>query len=198
MDFRRGRLTVDDPIFGRLQVEGDGFSAAGELASIVPLTLVQKGAALTAEQSKELTNIVHRYRDALTALYREQDPDLAARAQALRRVSEAEMSEVLGAAAAAIKKLSWRIRNGDALLDEEVCRALGLSEEQRHELARIQAENRQAASGASHDARGARYSTPAAFEAVARSAHAEEDERLLSILSSSQRMAFEALKRPAE
>jgi hypothetical protein len=199
VEFRLGRLAVDDPEFGPLEVEGDGFSAAGELPTIVTTPAVQRQIGFTTEQSDRIARIVREYRDAVSVLFaqeRSHPSSREARMEHLRADANSRLAVVLGQQIAdRLKRLSWRIRNADALLDRDVAVPIGLTAAQLEGLARIRRANRLEASAAMREVNRARFKDPTAFEQRASQGHGSGDERLLAILTPEQLGAFERLKR---
>jgi hypothetical protein len=199
VDFRLGRLTVDDPEFGRLEVEGDGFSAAGELPTLVTILAVQRQTGVTAEQSDRIARIIREYRDAVSVLFAQERSHPRSREagmEQLRADTANRLEEVLGQPIAnRLKRVSWRIRNADALFDRDLAAAIGLTPAQLEQLARIRRANTLEASAATREVNRARFKAPTAFAQRAAGAQGSGDERLLAILTPEQLDAFERLKR---
>src|SRR5262245_26996004 len=102
-----------------LTLHGDGFAAAGELASLAASPDVHSFVALSPEEVARAGELGARYRQALTELYRQRawkpphvDPAAASARQALwtgvRTLLGPERAERL-------RRLSWRLLDGDAL-----------------------------------------------------------------------------------
>jgi hypothetical protein len=187
MEFRLGRLDVNDPEFGRLEMEGDGYAAAGELVTISILPTVQRQLGLTADQSASIADTVRQYRDRMSR----GDAVASARTEAERRIS----ATVGHDPATRLKRLSWRIRGADALLDEEVADALALGAETRTALAQAREDRAARRTAANRAFSGARFATADAFQARATEAAAVDDDMLLNVLSADQLAAFERLIR---
>jgi len=196
MEFREGALPVDDPECGRIVVEGDGYAAAGELVTLVVVAEVLRCLGLMPDQVSELARVVADYRAALSRLARNGEE---AGDQAVARVradSEREIERIVGPAVTArLRRLSWRIRNGDALLDPDVSASLELAPETQQALVAARQENRRIAGAANREISRARFVTQGVYGEHALTTHQGADERLLALLTSDQRAAFERLKR---
>lgn len=196
MAYRFGRLTVRDPEFGSLELEGDGFAAAGEAIRLVLDPAVQKQLGLSDDAARAAEAIWRRYQQEVSADHDAAEDAAAGAPPVPRRRTDAEgaLSRLLPAPAyRRLQELSWRIRGGDALLEEDVARALGLSAAQREELTRLAGENEEGSRELYRGMAGARV-TEAAFRERARH-HAEAaSERLLAVLTPEQAKAFDVMR----
>jgi hypothetical protein len=197
VDFRRGRLPVDDPEFGRFEVEGDGFSAAGELSSLVVVPEVQSPLGLSPDQRQQLVDTVADYRQALSAAYEQSGLVSRDSATSARHEAEVHIVRILGEAAAArLKRLSWRILNADALFDAEVADALALLPATRQGLIAARAERDRRARDVERNISGARFTTHEAYADQLLATLRLADETILSVLAPEERRAFDALTAP--
>ena len=89
--------------------------------------------------------------------------------------------------------MSWRLRGGEALLDDDVAATLQLSSEQRAELARIAGENDEEFASRLQELKGARVLPERHREIIA--AHRQDSSaRLLAVLTPEQRDRYLSLQ----
>jgi hypothetical protein len=200
--YRLGSITVQDKQAGTLVLEGDGYAAAGEINTL----LVNPGVAAFLGMSQDEQNaaraLVDTYRRALQQLYSTGEwkpPSLDPGARSARAELAAGVERLFGPERAArLKQLSWRLRGGDALLDEEVASRLQLTDAERAAIAeaatRAEEENQRALKSISHVRQG-RLASPQPLEESGRDASRVADERLLVLLTPEQRERFEEMKR---
>lgn len=196
MAYRFGRLTVRDPVFGPLQLEGDGFAAAGEPVRLALNRAVQEQLGLSASAALEAQAIWQRYKEALDADYAEGTPPDHRERAARRRRAEAEVALarlLTSASYRRLQELSWRIRGGDALLDDEVADALALTDEQREALARLARTSETEIQQFYRDISAARV-VEADFQERATRQNEGASEGLLSVLTPEQLKAFNELR----
>jgi hypothetical protein len=204
MAYRFGELRLDDPEAGRLRVTGDGYAAAGELVTLIVSPEVHRLLGMSDDEVAGASEIDRRYREALRRIYSGGHwgpPHVDPAAAPARREAERDIEEFLGEErTSALRRLSWRIRDGDALLDDDVAEVLRLTEEQRGRLMRVAEENEQEhtrllAEVSAVRGRGAdRISDPAGLSGRARSAHEAGSARLLALLTPEQQQQFARLK----
>jgi hypothetical protein len=199
VDFRQGQLTWRDPDAGTLELQGDGFAAAGEIVTLVVNPAVQRWLGMSASETAEAARTVDEYRDALRLAHAASDAPAAdvSRATArARAAAEARVAALLGEPRLQrVKSLSWRIRDGDALFDAEVGAALGLDPGQQQALEAARQINVRDARESSRDLSSARVSNAAEFEARATAGADQRNQRLLAVLTPQQRETFDRLKR---
>lgn len=200
--YRLGRITVQDEQAGTLVLEGDGYAAAGEISTLLVNPDVVAFLGMTEDEQKAARAIVDTYRRSLQQLYSSGEwkpPSLDPRARSARAELAAGVERLLGATRTSrLQPLSWRLRGGDALVDEEVASRLQLTDAQRVAIAaaaaRAEEENQRALKSISHVRQG-RLTSPQPLEEAGRDASRVADERLLALLTPEQREQFEEMKR---
>jgi len=198
VDFRQGQLTWRDPDAGTLELQGDGFAAAGEIVTLVVNPAVQRWLGMSAPETVEAARTVDEYRDALRRAHASDAPaaDVPRATARARAAAEARVAALLGEPRLQrVKSLSWRIRDGDALFDAEIGAALGLDPGQQQALEAARQINVRDARESSRDLSSARVSNAAEFEARATAGADERNQRLLAVLTPQQRETFDRLKR---
>jgi hypothetical protein len=204
MAYRSGELRLDDPEAGRLQVTGDGYAAAGELVTLIVSPDVQRFLGMSDDEVARASEIDRRYREDLRRTYASSawrpthvDPAALPARQEVAR----EVERLLGAERTArLHRLSWRVRGGDALLDEDVAGVLRLTEEQRRQAATVAEENEReytrvlAESSAVRGRAARRTGDPARFADRVADADEAGSARLLSLLTSEQQEQFTRLR----
>src|SRR3712207_1178263 len=145
MAYRAGELRIDDPEAGALRVTGDGYAAAGEVVTLLVSPDVHLLLGMSGEEVARAAEIERRYREALRQLYSGAEwrpPHVDPAALPARQEVEREVERLLGGERAArLRRLSWRVRGGDALLDEDVADVLRLTGEQRRLVATVAEQN---------------------------------------------------------
>ncbi len=204
MAHRAGELRIDDPEAGELRVTGDGYAAAGEVVTLVVSPDVQRLLGMSEDEVAGAAEIDRRYREALRQVYSGggwRPPHVDPAALPARREAERGVGRLLGEERAArLRRLSWRVRGGDALLDEDVADALRLTPEQRRLVATVAEENEEGYTRVLADlsavrGRGtARSSDSAGLEGRAAAADAAGSARLLALLTPEQRERFTRLQ----
>ena len=200
MAYRAGELRIDDPEAGELRVAGDGYAAAGEVVTLLVSPDVHLLLGMSGEEVARAAQIERRYRGTLQQLYAGggwRPPHVDPAALPARQEVEREVGRLLGGERAArLRRLSWRVRGGDALLDEDVADVLHLTAEQRRLLATVAADNereytRVLAESSAVRGRGAQRSGDSAgFQGRVREADAVGSARLLELLTPEQRERF--------
>jgi hypothetical protein len=207
--YRLGQIRIADAQAGPLDLDGDGFAAAGETITLLPNSSVAKYLGLSAEEERKAREIVDAYRSALTRVSSASDawvpPSLDDRARAARTDLARAVEELLGAERASrLTALSWRVRDGFALVDDDVATQLGLTAAQRKTIREAAAEEEQNNQRVLHDlSRGrpqgqAGRTRPASHQPIedaGRDFVRRGSERLLSLLTPEQRQRFDAMKR---
>jgi hypothetical protein len=204
MAYRAGELRVDDPEAGELRVTGDGYAAAGEVVTLVVSPDVQRLLGMSEEEAAAAADIDRRYREALRQVYSGgawRPPPVDPAALPARQEVERAVGRLLGEERTArLRRLSWRVRGGDALLDEDLADTLRLTDEQRRRVAAVAEENEAeyARVLAEHSAvrgRGARRSSDSSgLLGRARDADVAGSARLLALLTPEQRARFARLQ----
>lgn len=204
MAYRSGELRLDDPEAGRLRVTGDGYAAAGDLVTLIVSPDVQRFLGMSDDEVARASEIDRRYREALRQTYAGdawRPPHLDPAALPARQEVEREVERLLGAERGArLHRLSWRVRGGDALLDEDVAGVLGLTEEQRRQVAMVAEENEReytrvlAASSAVRGREARRTGDSAGFADRVAAAGEAGSARLLALLTPGQREQFTRLR----
>jgi hypothetical protein len=204
MAYRAGELQIDDPEAGELRVTGDGYAAAGEVVTLLVSPDVHLLLGMSGEEVAGASEIDQRYRAVLRHVYASGEwrpPSVDPAAQPARDEVEREVGRLLGSERAArLRRLSWRVRGGDALLDEALADVLDLTEEQRRRVATVAEENeaehaRVLAEYSAVRGRGAgRSSDSSELLGRARDADAAGSARLLALLTPEQRLRFARLQ----
>lgn len=198
MAYRLGDLTVDDPEFGTVTLQGDGFAAAGEVVTLLVSPEVQRHLQMSSEEAAEASEIANAYRERLRQLYTQREwraPHAEPMTSPARQDLESRTAALLGQERTEqLKRLSWRLRPGDALLEDDVAQALGLTAEQREEVARTARTNEAADQNVLREIRSVRLSSHDAIESKGREADEQSQERLLARLTADQRQLFERLR----
>jgi hypothetical protein len=198
MAYRLGTLRFDDPEAGTITVEGDGFAAAGEPVTLLVSPEVQRYLAMSADEAAAAADIAKGYREALKQIYAGGDwkpTHIDPAARPARQEVEARIEQLLGRdRAERLKRLSWRIRGGDALLDDDVAAALQLTPDQRRALAAAAAENERDHQRILGELRSVRLQSPTELQDRGTRAHDAGQERLLALLTTEQRQKFEQLR----
>ncbi len=207
MAYRAGELRIDDPEAGELRVVGDGYAAAGEVVTLLVSPDVHLLLGMSGEEVAQAAQIERRYREALRQLYSGGEwrpPHVDPAALPARQEVEREVVRLLGEQRAArLRRLSWRVRGGDALLDEAVADVLDLTEGQRRRVATVAEESeaeyaRVLAEYSAVRGRGVgRSSDSSGLLGRARDADVAGSARLLALLTSEQRERFARLQRGA-
>ena len=134
MAYRAGELRIDDPEAGELRVTGDGYAAAGEVVTLLVSPDVHLLLGMSGEEVAGAAEIVRRYREALRHVYASgqwRPPSVDPAAQPARDEVEREVGRLLGSERAArLRRLSWRVRGGDALLHEDLADTPRLTDQQ--------------------------------------------------------------------
>jgi hypothetical protein len=204
MAYRAGELRIDDPEAGELRVTGDGYAAAGEVVTLLVSPDVHLLLGMSGEEVARAAQIERRYREALRQLYSGGEwrpPHVDPAALPARQAVEREVGGLLGEQRAArLRRLSWRVRGGDALLDGEVADVLGLTGDQRRLLATGAEENEReyarvlAEAGAVRGRGAGRSSDSSGLRGRARDADEAGSARLLALLTPGQRARFARLQ----
>ena len=198
MAYRLGPLNVYDPDLSTLELTGDGFAAAGELVTVVVDATVQNRLELTADEVRLAREIVEAYRHDVERAYATGDWLAPHRHPAVRRAqaeAEAKIATLLGPhRMQRLKQASWRARNADALLDDDVANALELSEQQRQALLAVMDVNESEKTKIFEEIRHLRLRTTERLQELALQYEETGAERLLAVLTTQQRQAFERLK----
>jgi hypothetical protein len=188
---------VNDPAAGPLEIEGDGYAAAGEPVTLVRVPAVRDYLHLTPDEARDLDASVVRFRGAVQQVHARKavtpprDPDVLA----VRRETEREIAARIGAERwQQLLRLSWRIRDADALLDPEVADALRIGAEQRARLEALHAEGEKNASDVLREFSNVRLRSNAPIEARGIEYEHDQHERLRDVLTPAQRAAFDRLK----
>ncbi len=200
MAYRAGALRIDDPEAGELRVAGDGYAAAGEVVTLLVSPDVHLLLGMSEEEVTRAAEIERRYREALRQLYAGGEwrpPHVDPAARSARQEVEREVGRLLGGERAArLRRLSRRIRGGDALLDEDEADVLHLTGEQRRLLATGAEENEReyarvlAEAGAVRGRGVQRSGDPSGLQGRARDADDAGSARLLELLNPEQRERF--------
>ena len=198
--FRLGRITVQDEQAGSLELEGDGYAAAGEIATLLVSPGVVGFLSMTGDEQKAAGALVETYRRSVQQLSdgHSTPPSLNPKVRPARTALADGVRRVLGQERAArLDQLSWRIRGGDALVDEEVAERLQLTDAQRAAIAetaaQLEQENQRLLSTISHVRQG-RLASHQPLEDPAEQARRVADERLLGLLSAEQRRLFDSMR----
>ncbi|MGY1679340.1 hypothetical protein [Geodermatophilus sp. SYSU D01176] len=204
MAYRAGELRVDDPEAGELRVTGDGYAAAGEVVTLLVSPDVHLLLGMSGEEVAGAAEIDRRYREVLRHVYASggwRPPSVDPAAQRARDEVEREVRRLLGSERAArLRRLSWRVRGGDALLDEALADVLDLTEDQRRAVATVAEENeaeyaRVLAEYSAVRGRGAgRSRDSSGLLDRARDADVAGSARLLALLTPEQRERFAHLQ----
>lgn len=208
MAYRLGVLRLEDPEAGELRVTGDGYAAAGEVVTLVVSPDVQRLLRMSDDEVAAAAEIDRQYRKALRAVYSGggwRPPHLDPAARPARHEAERQVGRLLGEERMQlVRRLSWRARGADALLDEDVADVLGLTEEQRRRAATVAEENereiaRTTAEISAVRNRGAgRTSDSAGLGERVAAADRAGRARLLAVLTPQQRERFTRLATSAE
>jgi hypothetical protein len=197
MGFRRGTRHFVDPLAGPLELEGDGFAAAGELVTLVVAPQVQRFLGMTADETAAAHRASSDYREALSALNARSDPasvDPQDTGRVARQASD-DLRAVLGRDRfQRLRELSWRVLEGDALLDDDVAAQLELTPKQRADLAAMAEINAREAAVAFREFSRARFANVDQLHERAAVEDATRSRRLLDLLSPAQRRRFEQLQ----
>jgi hypothetical protein len=204
MAYRFGELRLDDPEAGQLRVNGDGYAAAGELATLIVSPDVQRLLGMSDDEVAEASEIDRRYREALRRIYSSghwRPPHVDPAVLSARKEVEREVERLLGEdRASRLHRLSWRVRGGDALLDEGVADALRLTDEQRRHVATVAEENEReyarllAEGNAVRGRMAERISNSSGLQDRVMSANEAGHARLLALLTPEQQERFARLK----
>jgi hypothetical protein len=204
MAYRAGELRIDDPEAGELRLMGDGYAAAGEVVTLLVSPDVHLLLGMSGEEVARAAQIERRYREALRQVYSAGEwhpPHVDPAAQPARDEVEREVGRLLGSERAArLRRLSWRVRGGDALLDEDLADTLRLTDEQRRRVAAVAEENEAeyarvlAEHSAVRDRGAGRSSDSSELLGRARDADVAGSARLLAVLTPAQRERFARLQ----
>jgi hypothetical protein len=196
--YRLGRLRVHDPEIGPLELQGDGYAAAGELVTLVAEPGVQRWLGMTADEAREAVQVVDAYRQEVSAAYASGEwlpPHRHAGAGQARAKAEARIATLLGDdRARRLARVSRRLRGADSLLDEDVAAAIGLSAAQRQALLAAMDENEAARAQLFRELRPLRLESPADLEERGKRDEESGAERLFALITAPQREAFERLR----
>jgi hypothetical protein len=203
MAYRAGELRVDDPEAGPLRISGDGYAAAGELVTLVVSPDVQRLLGMADDEVAEAAEIDRRYRRALRDVYADggwRPPHVDPAARPARREVERAVEGLLGdARTERLRRLSRRIRGGDALLDPDVADAVHLTVRQRERLAEVTEENEReyarvlAEAGAVRSRGADRLGDQSVLPEQAARTDAAGSARLLAVITTEQRKRFAGL-----
>ncbi len=204
MTYRFGELRLDDPQEGPLRVQGDGYAAAGELVTLIVSPDVHRLLGMSDDEVAGASEIDRRYREALRGIYASGEwrpPHVDPAALPARQEVESAVERLLGAGRTTrLRGLSWRVRGGDALLDEDVADVLSLTQDQRRQVTAAAEQNEQEnarvlAQVSAVRGRGAgRTSDSSGLQAAAMRADDAGHARLLALLTPDQRERFTQLR----
>jgi hypothetical protein len=197
--YRLGTLNFHDEQAGSLVLEGDGFAAAGEIGTLVANPGVAKYLGLSESDERRARELVDAYRQALQNIGqsgRWTPPSLDERAAPARTELAAQVAQLLGPERdAALRRLSWRVRDGFALVDDDVASALELTPEQRAAVADAARKAEQDNQAVLRTVTPRRLATHQPIEAAGREATSASSGRLRAILTPEQQSRFERMKR---
>jgi hypothetical protein len=197
MAYRLGELAVDDREAGTLSLQGDGFAAAGETASLLDSAGVQRYLGMSRDEAAAAQALARRYRDAVSRAMSGRDwqpPQLDPATAAARRELDAGVERLLGAARARkLERLSLRIRGADALADDRVASTLALTGEQRERIASLARDNEAAQARVASEFANVRLAGRDALQRRGVDAHRSGERPLLDVLTPQQRAAFERM-----
>ncbi len=200
MAFRRGTRRLVDPLAGPLEIAGDGFAAAGEPVTLVVTPQVHRFLEMTPAEIAAAKQAVDGYRTALSALHADASqagPDSRATGDVVRQAARSLQALLGGDRFARLRALSWRVLDGDALLDDDVAALLHLSPAQRTDLSsRARANEQETLEAFKEYSRARLASVDEVHERIA-SDDAARSRRLLDLLSAAQRRRFEQLQSEA-
>jgi hypothetical protein len=195
--YRLGELTVHDPEAGALTLQGDGFAAAGEIATLLVSPDVQRFLQMSPEESVRAADLVARYREALAQLYRDgrwKPSHVDPVAGPARQTLSSGVRTLLGSERAErLKRLSWRVLNGNALTDEDLADALHLTPVQREAIAETAIANEADHQRVLTEIQAVRLRDKSQLAERGRQATQAGNERLKALLTPEQRQRFEAL-----
>lgn len=193
--YRFGRVRVTDPIAGELILEGDGFAAGYDPIRLAVDETVQRHLALSADQRQRASEIWQAHRAALDAAHAEDASPVSLEQARLRSAtrSRAALESVLGDTRyAKLQRLAWRIRGGDALRDPAVAAALALTEAQKTQVEALAQEADASLEELRRELQRVRLAAHA-FEGRILAHERQASERLLAVLSESQRQRFDEM-----
>ena len=193
-----GAFSAADPVVGPLHLESDGFGAGDEPLKLALHPVVQRYLAVSPEEVQEIERIWRRYRDALNQLYdadaTQAPPDQNPTVSRAKQRAEAEIAQLLDEQRGrSLRALSWRLRGGLALLDDDVAAALQLSPEQRAAFERTSRENAEEFARSAQGLAGARV-RPERYSEILAAHRQVSSERMLAILTPEQRDRFRNLQ----
>jgi hypothetical protein len=197
--YRLGTITVQDEYAGSLVLEGDGFAAAGEISTLLVNPAVARYLGLSTTDAQSAQQIVSAYRQTLTDLYRGgawAAPSLDPHAAPARAQLRAQTQRLLGPQrAAALDQLSWRVRDGFALVDDDVAETLRLTPAQRTAIAEAAKEGERDNQDVLRSIGRGRLATHQPIEDAGHDASDRSSARLLALLTAEQRHQFDRMKR---
>jgi hypothetical protein len=204
MAYRSGERCFEDLEAGRLRANGDGYAAAGELVTLVVSPDVQRFLGMSDDEITGVSNVERHYREALRRIYSDGEwrpPQVDPATLPARQEADREVERLLGdERTARLRRLSWRVRGGDALLDPYVADTLHLTEEQRRRAATVAEENERdharllAEVSAAHGRGAQRMSDSSGLEDRVVGADQAGSARLLALLTPEQHEQFARLK----
>jgi hypothetical protein len=197
MAFRRGSRHQVDSVAGPLELHGDGFAAAGDLVTLVAAPDVHRFIGMSAAEAAAAQRIVSQYREQLSGSYEASGgapPDHKAVNRVARDAADALRTLLGGDRFARLRALSWRIRDGDALLDDDVAAHLELSPRQRADLAAMAETNARETAAIMREISRTRLAGPGEVHERAALEDLRGSQRLLGLLLPGQRRQFERLK----
>jgi hypothetical protein len=197
--YRLGELTVHDPEAGALTLQGDGFAAAGEIATLLVSPGVQRFLQMSPVEAERAADLVARYREALTQLYRDdrwKPSHVDPAAGPARQMLWSDVRTLLGSERAErLKRLSWRVLDGDALVDEDLADALHLTPAQRRAIVETAVGNEVDHQRVLTEIQAMRLRDKNQLAERGRQANQAGNERLKALLTPEQGQQFEALTR---
>ena len=172
------------------------------MSTLLVSPAVARYLGLSESEAGAARAIVDEYRAALGAVYGDghwKSPLLDPQARAARDRLASRAEQLLGADRfARLKRLSWRILDGTALVDDEVAALLQLTPSQRTAIAaaaqQAEDDNQRVLRSMSH-VRQARLASHQPIEDAGRAAAQDSDARLRALLTPQQREQFEQIKR---
>ncbi len=180
----------------------DGYTRPGDLIALIAFPAVQDELRMTEKQRGDAKELSEEFRRDLRAVYAapgvQDAPDgtpppkaMESKARYARRIQEslltADQQRRLG-------EISLQVRGGTALLDEDLAQKLEISSEQKRGLEEARKVNEIALRKKREEAKGIRFKSREDQDAYWAEHNRAADQRLLDVLTSSQREKFKVLQ----
>ena len=192
-------LVLNDPVLGEIRLPGDGYAGPTELISLIGSPAIERALGMSIRQREEAERIINDYREVLQRAFEDfQSDEPAAHGEARMRkihiAKEAVAARVRNLLTteqqARLRQIDRRIRDADALLDEEFVAELGITPEQRERLIEVREHNLRDEGRLLDQLQRIRFKTESDQQSFINQYRGEARRRLAAILTPEQRQKW--------